>query len=187
MSADEAAAWLAQSTTRLRTSAVSPGAPAVAGASVVDEGWVESRPRRYLSELVAPPIANSTDAADVGEATAAAGRKRAGRRGPVVHVVARCDRLLKVEMYWQCAGCGQRLPGAPPGEDAAECTGGACGRPARKWVADGCMTVDDGTAECRLWSEGDTLIKGIVSPPLKRAANRGEPHISAPLAICGIC
>ena len=33
------------------------------------------------------------------------------------------------------------------------------------------MTVDDGTAECRLWCEGDTLIKGVMRMPSSTLAD----------------
>lgn len=60
------------------------------------------------------------------------------------------------------SGFAQRLPGAPPGEEAAECAGGACASAPKQWIAEGCITVDDGTAECRLWSAGETLTKHVL-------------------------
>jgi hypothetical protein len=96
MSADEAAAWLAQSSSV--TSAGGQRAQQAARAidaapAVAEEGWVERRPRRYLSELVAPPKdddANMTTAAASGGAATHRGR---GRRGAVVHVIIRCVSL----------------------------------------------------------------------------------------------
>ena len=153
MDSEDAAAWLASST-------VAPPRPGLAAASRQEEdeeeGWTERQPRRYLSELVAPPKDDD----------AAAGSR--GRRGAVVHVVARAERLLRLEMYWQCVGCGQRLPSAAPLQEEAQCAGGACARAARTWVAEGCVAIDDGTAECRLWADGETLTDGVlrVAPSL---------------------
>ena len=79
-----------------------------------------------------------------------------------MHVVARAERLLRLEMYWQCVGCGQRLPSAAPLQEEAQCAGGACARAARTWVAEGCVAIDDGTAECRLWADGETLTDGVL-------------------------
>lgn len=68
------------------------------------------------------------------------------------------NRLKSLRFFLAC----QRLPGAPPGEQTAECTGGACTSASKSWIAEGCMTVDDGTAECRLWSTGEILTKGVL-------------------------
>eukprot|EP01043_Picozoa_sp_COSAG02_P009930 COSAG02_NODE_342_length_24167_cov_5.061118_13_plen_116_part_00 len=67
-----------------------------------------------------------------------------------------------IAMLKALSGCAQRLPGAPPGEETAECTSGACTSASKRWVAEGCITVDDGTAECRLWSTGETLTKSVL-------------------------
>lgn len=95
MSADEAAAWLAQSSsvTSAGGQRAQQAARAIdASTAVAEEGWVERRPRRYLSELVAPPKdddANTTAAASGGAAT----HRGRGRRGAVVHVIIRCVSL----------------------------------------------------------------------------------------------
>jgi hypothetical protein len=88
------------------------------------------------------------------------------------------DRLLRAELCWRCQGCGQQL--VPAGAVAVSAAGGSsctdstsrlmcalgcASSTERSWSASGCVTVEDGTAEARLWVEGAALTEEMLRLP----------------------